>query len=267
MGELAYSVLGDLNIVKMEPITIGELLTFLSSIILLLITWKSVSNAKKANENAAKANHITEQSQLLQRDQFHLSIKPDLIFSIPPIKYTEEENDKDKVFQLIWPDHSYAIENVSSNICYNITVTTIVYMPNDGWEKYYAFPSRKHRPNTVNSESLHSLYTVNQLDCSIPFVFSTLNIISYDGTVPQPEIYTFIRYEDKTQKVYEECFNLKSRGKVFGRRNKPDDIEIHFDAKKVDLERTKKKVDEQKNKLNNDFPDKHRLFYPIKFSS
>lgn len=249
------------QVLTMEPISIGELLTFTSSIILLIITWKSVSNAKKANENAAKANDITEQSQLLQRDQFHLSIKPELIFKIQPIKYTEEENDKYKTSQLFNPDHSFQIENVSSNICYDITATTFVYMSVEGWDKYYAFLNKKHSPNTAISEDLHSLYSENELNCRIPFAFTALNIISYDGTIPSPEIYTFLKYQDKTKNFYEECFRFNTVHSVLGRRNKPDDIEIHFRATQVDLDTTKQKVYEQKKKLDNDFPNEQKLFY------
>lgn len=106
--------------IKFEPISFGELLTFLSSIILLVITWKSVSNAKEANL-------ITKQSQQLQSEQFKLSIKPELIFDIPPIKYSDRENNKSIVNSLINPDHIYYIKNLSNNICYNISATTFIY--------------------------------------------------------------------------------------------------------------------------------------------
>lgn len=253
----------------MEPVSIGELLTFTSSIILLIITWRSVTNAKKANENAAKANEnalnanlITEQSQRLQRDQFHLSVKPDLIFKINPIKYTEEQNDKHKVNELLRPDHSFKIENLSSNICYDVSTTTVVYLSNEGWDKYFAFTDEKyksrHRLNTSNHEQLHSLHNENKLNCHIPFAFLLLDIVSYDGTIPSPQIYTFLKYSDKTKRVYEECFELNTVGSVTGRGNKPDDIEILFRAAQVDFETTKQKIYEQKDKLENEVPSAYK---------
>lgn len=260
----------------MEPVSIGELMTFTSSIILLIITWKSVTNAKKANENAKQANKnaaianenalnanlITEQSQHLQRDQFHLSIKPDLIFKLNPIKYTDEQNDKHKINELLRPDDAFKIENVSSNICYDISATTVVYLPNEGWDKYFAFTDEKykprHRPNTAIHKQLHSLHNGNELNCHIPFAFLLLNIVSYDGTIPSPRIYTFLKYSDKTKKVYEECFRLDKVHSVIGRRDKPDDIELLLHATQVDFEATKQKVYEQKDKLENEVPSAYK---------
>jgi len=258
-----------LEIISMESVSIGELMTFTSSIILLIITWKSVTNAKKANENAKKANEnalnanlITEQSQRLQRDQFHLSIKPDLIFKINPIKYTDEQNDKHKINEILSPDHSFVIENVSSNICYDVSTTTVVYLPNEGWDKYFAFTDGRnrprHRPNTAIHKQLHSLHNENELNCHIPFAFLLLNIVSYDGTIPSPQIYTFLKYRDKTKKGYEECFELNTVHSVIGRRNKPNDIEILFRATQVDFETTKQKVYEQKDKLENEVPSAYK---------
>nr|WP_015085271.1 hypothetical protein [Planococcus citreus]AFX82607.1 hypothetical protein [Planococcus citreus] len=241
----------------MEPVSIGELLTFTSSIILLIITWKSVSNAKKANENAHKANIITEQSQDLQREQFHLGIKPDLIFKISPIKYTSEQNDKHRINEILNPDHPFEIENISSNTCYEVSTTTVVYLPNGGWDKFLAFRAEKYkpryRPNTAIHQRLHALHSENKLDCHIPFAFLILNIVSYDGTIPQPQIFTFLKYRDKTNKLYEECFRLDEAHSVIGRKDRPDDIEILFRATQVDFETTKQKVYEQKEKLDNEF--------------
>lgn len=261
-----------LEIISMEPVSIGELMTFTSSIILLIITWKSVTNAKranenakqanvnaaKANENALNANLITEQSQRLQRDQFHVSIKPDLIFKINPIKYNDEQNDKHKINELLGGDHSFEIKNISSNICYDVSTTTVVYLPNEGWDKYFAFTDGRnrprHRPTTAIHEQMHSLNNETKLNCHIPFTFLLLNIVSYDGTIPSPEVYTFLKYKDKTKKVYEECFKLNTMGSVIGRRNKLNDIEIHFRAAQVDFEAIKRKVYEQKDKLEYEVP-------------
>lgn len=246
-------------LIKFEPISLGELLTILSSIILLVITWKSVSNAKKANI-------ITEQSQQLQSEQFKLSIKPELIFDIPPIKYNEIENKKSKVNSLIKPDHTYYIKNLSNNICYNISVTTFIYLPDEGWNKYYSFlhnefGKEKARPNIVSYWETHALHTTNKLECTIPFYFLNFNVIAYDGTINSPELYVFLKYEDKTNNIYEECFELKKVGKVFGKFNAPDDIEIHFSPILREKEEIRTKLYEQKEKLESDFPDKQEVFY------
>lgn len=245
--------------ILIEPISIGEALTFLSSIILLIITWKSVSNAKKANE-------ITEQSLQLQSNQFNLSIKPDLIFEIPPIKYTEEENNKTRIGSFIRPDHNFYVKNLSPNICYNISVTTLIYMPDKGWDKYYSFLNNefnkeKSRPNIISHNTIHSLHSTNELKCTIPFYYLILNIIAYDGTITSPDLYVFIKYEDKTRNSYEECFELKNIGRRIGKVNQPDELEIDFIPIQIDKVETKKKVYKQKRKLEDDFPNNQKLFY------
>ncbi|ASN06342.1 hypothetical protein [Virgibacillus necropolis] len=247
------------NFITIEPVSLGELLTILSSIILLVITWKSVSNAKKANA-------ITKQSQQLQSEQFKLSIKPDLIFDIPSIKYTQIDNNKSKVNIIINPDHTYYIKNLSNNICYNISVTTFIYLPDDGWNKYYSFLNNefgkeKARPNIVSYSKTYALHTTNNLECTIPFYYLVLNIIAYDGTINSPELYVFLQYEDKTNKIYEDCFQLVQTGKHIGRFDEPDDIELHFSPVLSENEEIKTKLYEQKNKLESDFPDKPELHY------
>lgn len=248
-----------LHFIKIEPISLGELLTFLSSIILLVITWKSVSNAKKANA-------ITKQSQQLQSHQFKLSIKPDLIFDIPPIKYNQSENNKSKVNSLIKPDHNYYIKNLSSNICYNIGVRTFIYLPDEGWNKYYSFLNRefgleKVRPNIVSYSETHALHNTNSIECAIPSYYFNLNIIAYDGTINSPQVYVFLKFQDKTNNVYEDCFEFKETGKVLGKFNGPDDIELHFSPVLREKEEIRTKLYEQKKKLESDFSDKPDLFY------
>lgn len=245
--------------IKFEPISLGELLTFLSSIILLVITWKSVSNAKEANL-------ITKQSQQLQSEQFKLSIKPELIFDIPPIKYNDRENNKLKVNSLIKPDHIYYIKNLSNNTCYNIRATTFIYLPDDSWNKYYSFLNNglgkeKSRPNIVSYRETHALHTTNKLECTIPFYFLNFEVIAYDGTINSPRLYVFLKYEDKSNNTYEECFELKQIGKVSGKFNEPDDIELHFTPILRENDEIRIKLYEQKEKLELDFPDKEEVFY------
>ena|SRR5690625_2548699 len=247
------------HFILLEPISIGELLTVISSIILLLITWKSVSNAKKANE-------ITEQSLQLQSNQFNYSIKPELTFEIPPIKYTEEENDKTKIRSLFYPDHIFQVRNLSSNTCYNISVTTLIYMQDKNWDKYYSFlcnefNKEKSRPNIISYNDIYSLHTTNKLECTIPFYYLTLDIIAYDGTINSPDLFVFIKYEDKIKNPYEECFELKSTGSTIGRFNGPDEMEIKFRPVQVDSVKIKDKLYKQKRKLEDDFSDKQKLFY------
>lgn len=245
--------------VVIEPISVGELLTVISSIILLIITWKSVSNAKKANE-------ITEKSLQLQSNQFIYSIKPELTFDIPPIKYTEEENDKTKINRLIYPDHNFQVRNLSSNTCYNINVTTLIYMPNESWDKYYFFLSNefdksKSRPNIISNNDIYSLHSTNKLECTIPFYYLILDIIAYDGTIIPPNLFVFIKYEDKIKNFYEDCFELKSIGSTKGRFKGSDKLEIKFKPVRVDSVKIKEKLYKQKKKLEDDFPDKPKLFY------
>ena len=241
------------KLITFNSISIGELLTFISSIILLIITWKSVSNAKNANK-------ITEQSLALQSDQFNFSIKPDLIFEIPPIKYTEDDNNKLNIGRVIYPDHVFHVKNVSPNICYNVSVTTLIYMPDEGWEKYYSFlknefDKNKNIPNIGSHNDIYSLNDKQGIECTIPFYYLILNIIAYDGTIPSPDLYVFIKYEDKTKNVYEEWFELRIIGSTIGKFNGPDDLEIKFRPRQVDGMKTKIKLDEQKKKLKNDFPN------------
>lgn len=246
-------------IIKIEPISIGELLTSVSSIILLVITWKSVSNAKEANA-------ITKQTQQLQSEQFKLSIKPDLIFELPPIKYTQKENNKLKVNSLIKPDHNYYIKNLSNNICYNISVTTFIYLPNEGWNKFYSFLNNelgreKARPNIVSFGKTYSLHTTNNLECTIPFYFFNLKIIGDDGTINSPQLYAVLKYEDKTNNVYEDCFELRQTGKVLGKFDGPNDIELHFSPVLREKEEIRTKLYKQKEKLESDFPGKSGVHY------
>ena len=245
------------KLITFNSISIGELLTFISSIILLIITWKSVSNAKNANK-------ITEQSLKLQSDQFNFSMKPDLTFEIPPIKYTEDDNNKLKIGRVIYPDHEFYVKNLSANICYNISVTTLIYMPDEGWEKYYSFLKNefdkdKNIPNIDSHNAIHSLHTDNGLKCTIPFYYLILNIIAYDGTITSPDLYVLIKYEDKTKNVYEEWFELRTILSTIGNFNGPDDLEIKFRPRQVDDVKTKMKLDKQKKKLKDDFPN--RGFY------
>lgn len=242
-----------------EPILIGELLTVISTFILLIITWRSVSNAKIANQ-------ITKESMEIQKEQFKYSIKPNLIFEIPPIEYTENENNKMNTKDLIFPDHIFHIRNITTNICYNINVTTFVYLPDVGWDSYYKFiqevlGGKKRRPNIVTRNDTHSLYNDNIITGSIPFYFTNLNITSYDGTIPSPVLYVFLTYEDSISNIYNECFKLQQTHSVQGKFNEPDEIKLIFKPQKTSWSLARDKLYEQKTKLESEFPNLSKLFY------
>lgn len=247
------------NFIIIKPVTIGELLTFLSSLILLIITWRSVTNAKQANE-------ITKKALNLQSEQFELSIKPDLTFDIPPIKYTEYENNKKLINVLIKPDHIYYIKNLSKNIAYDVSITTYIYLPNSEWDKYYLFLKQefdkdKARPNLVTHNTIYSLDDTGSLKATIPHYYLKFNIISYDGTIDNPILYIRLTYKVKTGKIYEDYFELRETGHVLGRFDKPDDLELHFHPRTITKEKLKNNLFMQKEKLETDLPEKGKLYY------
>lgn len=254
------NVIQFLNIfINFEPISIGELLTFLSTLILLLITWKSVVNVKIANE-------ITKNSQKLQSDQFELSIKPDLTFNIPPIEYTEKENNKREIRSLIKPDHIFQVRNLSDNVAYDLSITTFIYLTNEGWDSYYLFLEKefganKARPNIVSHNEVYSLDNQNHLKTTIPHYYLKFNILAYDGTIDHPSIYVFLKYKGKTNQSYEECFELKQRGAVRGKFNSPDEIDLHFHPTLQKKEDIKVALLTQRKKLESDFPEEGKVFY------
>src|SRR5690625_776265 len=120
------SLLYFISFIDFKSIPIGELLTFFSSVILLIITWKSVSSAKKANITTQKSLEIQEQ-------QFYSSIKPNFIFNIPNSNSINFEEIKpylgfDKSNKEV---NSFSIENPKENIANNIKVNTYTYIDRD----------------------------------------------------------------------------------------------------------------------------------------
>lgn len=246
------------KIIKFQPITLGELLTFISSIILLIITWKSVSNAKDANKLTESSMKIAQDSLDLQINQFNYNISSDLIFYIDKVKFVpfkfDYENDMSERF---YENHLFKIENASTNICYNISVKTCVYMEDKCWEDYYDYVKKmivslnekdeklekyysklenevdfsgsepfnpmptsrnyyknrihtlESKPNIVSRKEQQYLNAENELKTSIPFHFFNFLMLFYNNIIPAPKLYIFIKYNDKMNNFYEECYEFE----------------------------------------------------------
>lgn len=125
------------KVVAYEPVLISDLLAFTSSIILLIITWKSVSNAKKSNEITLDSLKISEETLRLQKQQFNENIKPVLVMYFPEVMTEKKshfnENCVSENVSMLFGDYRFKVKNTSENIAYNVRTYVYLYAENEKW--------------------------------------------------------------------------------------------------------------------------------------
>lgn len=261
--------------IDLEPIPISDLLTFASSIVLLIITWKSVVNASKSNEitsaslkvsektlnaqeNTLKLQENTlklqEDTLKLQAEQFYEDIKPIFIMDFP---YVITEGVRNfEFYQNLFPpntkrlngDYTYIFRNVSNNIAYNVKVNLYLYADEESWMEYKGSFNRR-LPLLSRSRSAYHLNTDEEIENTIPNHYFKKEMQKHYS-----DIYILISYKNKIGDIYEEGYLLTKTGQ--GNEN------IHglsFNQHKIDISELKQKLLSQKSFLEKEFEDD--LFY------
>lgn len=242
------------NLIKFEPVTIGEIFPFFTSIILLIITWRSLSNAKKGNEITKNSMQLAKQALDLQNKQFIYSLKPDIIFNIPSkiINQSAYDIDNIKDFEAIF--QKFFIRNSSPNICYDISVKAFVYMDNTNWDKYYEI-THNNLKNTnhilslsalVSSDILHSLDNTRNFELTIPPFYHYLHTKPFDFF---PCLYIKINYKDKVGNFYEEHFTFDRVMETI----EESVYVIDFEPRIISAKKVKKDLFNQEKFLNNKY--------------
>ncbi|WP_102336575.1 hypothetical protein [Salimicrobium jeotgali] len=233
------------KIISFEPVSTAELLTFISSIILLIITWKSVSNAKKSNKITLKSLEISKETLELQKQQFNENIKPILVTHFPSViidelSYYKAKSIPDSVSKLLG-DYRFHIKNTSKNIAYNVNIYTYLYLENKSWIKYNEenYQYNTLPPISTNNSTFH-LNSDEKLKNTIPYHYFKGAIQNFN-----PDIYILISYENKVGITYEEGYKLKKIGKVFGQSYTTKT----FEPMNTDVPKLKKNILKQKNFL------------------
>lgn len=226
--------------VSFEKISVGEFLTFISSLVLAIITFTSVSIAKDSSK-------VANLSLLIQSDQLKASIKPNLIYDIPPFEQPKFVYDDIKKLYMYKPsDLEYFIKNSSDNISYDVSVTTFIYLDNQSWKKYYEYKKEKiDINNTFSENTIHYLNSENKLTANVPNLFFWLEVFSYDERISIPEIYTFITYKDKIENLYNDFYKFEIMSNSKGGRF----VTINLNPKKVNENEVKEKWNEQNKYL------------------
>lgn len=235
------------KLIDFEPVKISELLTFISSIILLFITWRSVSNAKKSNE-------ITEEALKLQKQQFSENIKPILVMKFPEVivekkKFFDEKNVPEGVSE-IFGDYRFKVENKSKNISYNVRAYVYLYSENEKWIKYKE-DGFSESFIAFTSNGVDHLDNGEKLTNTIPYRY-------FKGRTKElySDIYVLLSYEDKVGTHYEDGYKLRQKGLFYG-----ESYELAtFEPIRVDVEELKETVLSQKIFLEKLF-DKNLGYY------
>ncbi|QQD84554.1 hypothetical protein [Jeotgalicoccus sp. ATCC 8456] len=241
------------KIVTYEPVLISDLLAFISSIILLIITWKSVSNAKKSNEITLDSLKISEETLKLQKQQFNENIKPVLVMYFPDVM-TEEKSHFNESWvaenvSMLFGDYRFSIKNTSKNIAYNVRVYLYLYAENETW--------MKHKDNGYKDLGL--IFTTNgsyHLD-SNEKLKNTIPYHYFKGKMKNfyTDIYIIVSYENKIGDVYEEGYVLRQMGHVYGESH----VTVSFEPKSMEVVKLKETVLNQKEFLEKHF--EKDLFY------
>lgn len=241
------------KIVAFEPVLISDLLTFISSIILLIITWKSVSNAKKSNEITLDSLKISEETLRLQKQQFNENIKPVLVMYFPEIMTEKKshfnENWVSENVSMLFGDYRFRVKNTSENIAYNVRTYIYLYAENEKWIEHKN-NGHKDLPLIFTTNGSFHLDSNEKIKNTIPYHYFDKDMENFYN-----EIYILVYYENKIGDVYQEGYVLRQSGSVHGKSH----VTISFEPRSTDIVKLKEIVLNQKEFLKEHFESD--LFY------
>lgn len=252
-----------------KTIILLTILTILTPIILSII-------------NNKKNNKIHLENKKTEDKQIKLSIKPELLLVVPSLEKPSTVEQKNIFESFGRPDHYYFLENNSENIAYDVEITTLIYLSNQGWKEYYElkqkkidrrfdiqkqlnektifFKSNRYQKdytkispgNITSANEIDFLKKNNVLYNTIPSNFFNLDI---EQIKFKPDVFIFVRYRDKEHYYYEDCH------KLIIINHDSITAEGFFQKEVVDSKKIKDKLFEQKKYLNEDFPNPIDIFY------
>lgn len=237
------------SLVSLEPVTFGELLSFSASFILLIITWKSVSNAKKSNEITLESLKISRQTLDLQKQQFDESIKPVLVMYFPTVITDQKAQFNEKWVpenvSMLFGDYRFDVKNTSENIAYNVRVFVYLYSSNEKWMQHKD-SGNKNLGVLFNPASSYHLDGNEKLKSSISYYY-------FKGRMEEfyTDIYILISYENKIGDVYEEGYVLRKNGGTYGNSHST----VTFEPRNMDVAKLKETVINQKKYLEEHFEE------------
>lgn len=243
------------KVVAYEPVLISDLLAFISSIILLIITWKSVSNAKKSNEITLDSLKISEETLRLQRQQFNENIKPVLVMYFPEVmtekKSLFNENWVSENVSMLFGDYRFKVKNTSENIAYNVRTYVYLYAENEKWIEHKN-NGHKDIPLIFTTNGSFHLDSNEKIKNTIPYHYFNNDMENFYN-----EIYILVYYENKIGDVYQEGYVLRQSRSVFGKSH----ITINFESRSMDIVKLKEIVLNQKEFLKEHFENELSYYF------
>lgn len=229
------------KIIDLEPIAISDLLTFTTSIILLIITLKSVTNAKRSNEITLEALKTSKEALELQKKEFNEAIKPTLVIDLPyGVIDGHERFDIVERFgpgnaKKVYGDYHFNIENRSNNIAYNVNTYVYLYADNESWKEYKEYFNPGFEV-LFQHRNLSHLDSDKSLENSISTYYFKDEVKDF-----RPQVYILLSYENKVGDIYEEAYVLTDK-----RYSTTSIINtLNFTQEKISVSELKEKVSKQ----------------------